>query len=116
MFIARFIKFFIKLFLVLLVVAAIFIGYSVNGWLNHTHGSDKYDRSVINMVSLYAGAVDRPAGTYIKCPWAGCKKQFYKKTDDDNFCCEEHEKKYWEAVNAYEKMKSLEETDAVNFE
>lgn len=109
MFIFKIAKFFVKLFFGIVLAAVILVAV-IRYCVNYTKEVYDYGKDVPHMMSLYYGAKKSPAGTYIKCPWYDCTEQFFKETDNHNFCCKQHEVYYWEAVRAYEEMKRVEET------
>lgn len=112
MFVFKIAKAIIKLFLGIVLGIG---GIVLIAWfgVHYLREINDYGKDVSYMIGLYENTKDLPAGTYVKCPWVDCDKNFTKQTKEHNFCCKDHEYNYWEAVNAYEEMKRVENKSGI---
>lgn len=112
MFVFKIAKAVIKLFLGLVLGLG---GIALIVWFGvyYIREVNQFGKDVPHMSMIYDNTKDLPAGTQIQCPWVDCEESFIKQTKQHNFCCKEHERKYWEAVKAYEEMKRVEDSSGI---
>ena len=100
--IGKFIKFFIKLgfgLAILVVIIILCINYLVRGTEYYFKSNElPYDHASY-VIEAHQVCEEYPVGTVHMC--AICRKNFTKKSMNQNTCCPEHEKTYQELYKAW---------------